>query len=339
MSAGGGAMFPIARRGITRRDALRLGLGIPIAWAGACATASRGDDVAEKPSKRIYFYGELIVGTERLKGTFAVDPDAGTWVRITTEGNPLARVSPDGRRLAFVKGAGSAEKERGIWTCSTRGDDEPNRITDLIGRPSWSRDGKRLVISGTGKDDQNSHFQTWMVQADGSEPMRLPIPETDIVLDWTPDDAWFLVSANRKAGLDFVNRPAYVIRPDGTDEHRITESSDLVRWRHRFASGGKKVTYFQLDKNDDCRLWIVDLDGRNRRVFLGEHDDRAPFGSVSSPDGNHEAILYFDRTPGDDGKRNDVIRGCTIEVVDADGTNARPLSLPEAGTLSLLDWC
>jgi WD40 repeat protein len=112
-------MIPVAGRGITRRDALRLGLGVPIAWAGACATASRGDDVAEKPSKRIYFYGELSLGTGRHNGTFAIDPESGTWVRITTEGNHASQVSPDGRWLAFSRYVQEGKKQRGLWVCDT----------------------------------------------------------------------------------------------------------------------------------------------------------------------------------------------------------------------------
>lgn len=332
-------MIPVAGRGITRRDALRLGLGIPIAWAGAFTNVSRGDGAAERPSERIYFDGELILDTERLKGTFAVDPETGTWVRITTEGNPTAQVSPDGRWLAFSRYVQDGNKKRGLWVCDIRGAVEPRRIADLVGKTYWSRDGKHLVISGPGRSDDNNRLQAWMVRADGSEPTRLPIPETDFVLDWSPDDAWFLISSNRDGGQDYAKRPVYVVRTDGKEERLVTGACEMVRWRHRFAAGGRKVVYVQVEENEDCRLWIVDLVGRNPRLFLGEQEDRAPFDAIGSPDGRRAAILYFDRTPDDDGKRNDIIRGCTIEIADADGTNARPLSLPEAGRLSLLGWC
>lgn len=332
-------MNPLAGRGVKRRDVLRFGLGATIAWGlGSFADLARGVEDAERSPERIFFYGELIVGAERLRGTFAVDPEAGTWVRIMPEGTGWTSVSPDGRTMAYARYKLGGEKEPGTWTRGTRGDDEPRRISEIVGHPFWSRDGQRLIVRGAGPDGTSDRFETWQVRLDGSEPARLPIPETECVLDWSADDAWLLVSSNREGGQDFVNRPVSVVRPDGTDARLVTEGSDLVRWRHRFADGGKRVTYFQVEKNDDCRLWIVDFDGRNRRVFLGEAEDRAPFGSVSSPDGRRAAILYFDRTPREDGKRSDIIRGCTIEIVDADGTNPRPVSLPETGTLQLLDW-
>lgn len=61
------------------------------------------------------------------------------------------QISPDGARVAFVKVTVDEKKtgyDTAIWSVSTRGDEQPRRMTDgkHDSSPRWSPDGKWLVF-------------------------------------------------------------------------------------------------------------------------------------------------------------------------------------------------
>src|SRR5438270_2510401 len=61
------------------------------------------------------------------------------------------QISPDGSRVAFVKVTVDEKKtgyDTAIWSVSTRGDEQPRRMTDgkHDSSPRWSPDGKWLVF-------------------------------------------------------------------------------------------------------------------------------------------------------------------------------------------------
>jgi hypothetical protein len=39
---------------------------------------------------------------------------------------------------------------------------------------------------------------TWRLDADGHHPIKLPIPETEWVEDWSPDGQWFVAGSVRE---------------------------------------------------------------------------------------------------------------------------------------------
>jgi Tol biopolymer transport system component len=82
---------------------------------------------------------------------------------------------------------------------------------DLI----WSGDGSRLIIvyskRGHGKDQR--HTSTFWMDSDGSNRMRLFIPDPDSVVDWSRDGKVVVTVADRnRSGFGYQ---LYVMRPDG----------------------------------------------------------------------------------------------------------------------------
>ncbi|MFL5335318.1 MAG: M56 family metallopeptidase, partial [Geminicoccaceae bacterium] len=119
----------------------------------------------------------------------AIDPATGKWQKMA-DGADYGRVSPDGQTLVFGR------HDEGIWNCDTGGSKNPGRISDKSGRPIWSPDGKHLVATkqeNLDKDNEKDRKtpawrdETWRIDADGSNPVQLPIPDTDSVEDWSPD--------------------------------------------------------------------------------------------------------------------------------------------------------
>src|SRR4051812_34360475 len=107
--------------GGSRREFLRAGLGA--LWAGSSRMAATAATAGKAGT--LFIFATEFVG---MQGTFAIDPEDGTWRRVTEAGNPTARVSPDGRTLAYVVVRG---RGKGIWLQDTAGADEPRHVIDL----------------------------------------------------------------------------------------------------------------------------------------------------------------------------------------------------------------
>jgi len=164
----------------------------------------------------------------------AIDPDTGKWQKITDDGH-FGRVSPDGKTLVFTRFGASDNHGRvsslGIWSCDTPGSNKPSKISDRSGRPVWSPDGKHLVATkeeDLDKDNEKDRKtpawrdETWRIDADGSNPVKLPIPDTDAVADWSPDGQWFVTSSDRHPPFGHGYQ-LYLMKTDGTQQRRLTK--------------------------------------------------------------------------------------------------------------------
>lgn len=308
---------------------------------GLAALGLRTARAADRPGSRLFVYAVIDAGQGSSRGIYEVDPSHGTWRRVLDDGTPTARVSPDGRKVATIVSARQGEQERGVWVGDIEAGTPPEHVTDLVGRPFWSPDGSELIVSGSGSQAVavRGTYETWRIRADGSDRKRLPVAETDIVLDWSPEGDWLLVNSHRDgAGDDYALNPVYCLHPDGTEERLVTPGG-VPRVLHRFTLGGRKVIYFSVDEPKDHNdLWIVDRDGKNARVLVAEREREAPWQGLFSPDGERLAVMFFDRSVLADGKKNNVIRGCRVELTDADGRNPVPVGLPAADRIDLLTW-
>src|SRR5947199_143637 len=76
-----------------------------------------------------------------------------------------------------------------LWLYKTSGDPQPLRIADRVGETCWSPDGKSILVT---RYTEQLKPVYWLLAADGSREERLPIPETDNVLDWSPHNDWLL---------------------------------------------------------------------------------------------------------------------------------------------------
>ena len=94
--------------------------------------------------------------------------------------------SPDGTRLLFTQGGD-------IWVMNASAGSAPTKLTTnpfADGYPDWSPDGTRIVyaatsIAGDGEGSADVTSEIWVMNADGSNPVRLT---NDGNPDWEP--AW-----------------------------------------------------------------------------------------------------------------------------------------------------
>jgi len=113
---------------------------------------------------------------------------------LTSVGDP--RLSPDGRRVAYVVNRIDAEANRyrsAIWLAALDGSEEPTRLTSgerSDGSPRWSPDGRWLafVSNRAGEDEEKAPDELYVLSADGGEPRRLTEGKEDVQsIAWSPD--------------------------------------------------------------------------------------------------------------------------------------------------------
>jgi Tol biopolymer transport system component/beta-lactamase regulating signal transducer with metallopeptidase domain len=273
----------------------------------------------------------------------AIEPTTGKWQKIADSGFAI-RVSPDGQTLAF------SHLDDGIWNCDTAGSNNPGKISDKAGRPVWSPDGKYLVATkqeNLDKDNDKSRTkpawkdETWRIDADGRNPIKLAIPDTDSVEDWSPDGQWFVTCSDRHPPYG-RGYQLHLMKTDGSQERRLTEGGLNVY--ARFSPDGNKILFLRQTAKAGNSIWTMDVDGKNAKEILKEVDLASPDGAFWSPDGKQIAVAMFNWELDENGRR--VRRGSDndnprIEIMNADGTNRRQLTLQGAKFVfigSLGDW-
>jgi Tol biopolymer transport system component/beta-lactamase regulating signal transducer with metallopeptidase domain len=272
----------------------------------------------------------------------AIDPATGKWQKMTDDAHS-GRVSPDGQTLVFGR-------HDEIWNCDTGGSNNPGRISDKSGRPIWSPDGKHLVATkqeNLDKDNEKDRKtpawrdETWRMDADGGNPVKLPIPDTDSVEDWSPDGQWFVTCSDRHPPYG-RGYQLYLMKTDGTQQRRLTKGGLNVY--ARFSPDGKKILFLRQTAKEGNSIWTMDVDGKNAKEIVEEVGLAFPHGAFWSPDGKQIAVILFNWELDDNGKkvlRNGDAADFRIELMNADGTNRRRLELQGAKfdfIESLGDW-
>ncbi len=113
------------------------------------------------------------------------------------------QISPDGSRVAFVKVTVDEKKtgyDTAIWSVSTRGDEQPRRMTDgkHDSSPRWSPDGKWLVFVRAPEACRRS---CWPAGAGGAgAPGRGQSPQLYMLPVSGGGESWKITDLPRGAG-------------------------------------------------------------------------------------------------------------------------------------------
>src|SRR5579884_828804 len=83
--------------------------------------------------------------------------------------------------------------------------------------PSFSPDGPRLAFVS----DLNGVPQVWVVSTAGGWPeLVIALDDQVLAVSWSPDGAWLAFLLAPGGGM---NQQVYLVRPDGTELHRLTD--------------------------------------------------------------------------------------------------------------------
>jgi Tol biopolymer transport system component len=210
-----------------------------------------------------------------------------------------------------------------IWTSEADGSDEQPLVQQVSWVSDWSPDGRRLVF------EDATTLKT--IAPDGSDS-RVLIDSLgwQAIPKWSPTDEWITFEGSPEKPADPINgspgfkRSVWVIRPDGTDLHRVTDRFDVEPF---FSSDGKQVAFNHVVKPGPSQtavksIEVVELDGSGRREIVPptaglEHGDWSPDG---------EWIVYDIETLGTD--RDQPPGRGAIWAVRPDGSDRHMLVTP-----------
>jgi Tol biopolymer transport system component len=274
----------------------------------------------------------------------AIDPATGKWQKMAHDAHN-GRVSPNSQTLVFSR------LDDGTWNCDTGGSNDPGKISDKSGRPIWSPDGKHLVATkyeNLDKDNEKDRKtpawrdETWRMDADGSNPIKLPIAGTDSVEDWSPDGQWFITCSDRHPPYGHGYQ-LYLMKTDGTQQQRLTKGG--LNCYPRFSPDGKRILFLRQTAKAGNSIWTMDVDGQNAKELVKEVGLASPDGAFWSPDGKQLAVILFNWELDANGKKihraGSDVADYRIELMNADGTDRRSLKLQGATFMfieSLGDW-
>jgi Tol biopolymer transport system component len=209
---------------------------------------------------------------------------------------PMLAFSPDGSRLAFVRGFADERSVMAIMDMTTGAVVELDSTLGIAGWPSWSPDGGQLL------------FGSFVVDADGNNLHQLVSTELGAGgpsaggARWSPDGSLIVFASH----LDTVAMPGvvdnaqqlsdiYTVRPDGTELKRLTtdtvgplgttDGGDFGARRPTWTLEGRIVfTRSAAPGEAVMQLWVMDRDGGNAtRLDPSDASTLTAIGCVSCP--------------------------------------------------------
>jgi Tol biopolymer transport system component len=203
--------------------------------------------------------------------------------------------SPDGKTLAFVRSARTADGWEGtaLYRISASGgrpekllsvsDEEP--LTVWLGL-RWSSDGKKVFYAVAGSESDDPDNGIWMVDKDGKNPQHLlgvtdpemgpPLlidvsAQGDKALIWYWQAAAMAVASPINVSLlELIDLETGVVEPlkqaTGDEEIEFFSPRNAI-----FSPDGSKILYAYSDASDGTRLVVRDLEDETEHVLL-THD-------------------------------------------------------------------
>jgi Tol biopolymer transport system component len=132
--------------------------------------------------------------------------------------------------------------------------------------------------------DSGHGNRIYTIEPDGSDLRLVTTGTADAQTpDWSPDGEWIVFTKN---GCKIA-----LIHPDGTDLHRIDPAPGGCESDATFTPDGQHLVFERQTDTDDA-IWIMDLDGSNRRRIGNGGNGEAHTAEIS-PDGRTVSFLSF----------------------------------------------
>ncbi len=221
--------------------------------------------------------------------------------------------SPDSRQLAYVSFEGNKSS---IWVQTLR---TGNRFSvsskpGINGAPSFSPDGRRLVITLGGRD---GNLDIYVLDINSRRTTRLTTHRAiDTEGSWSPDGRYIYFTSDRSGGPQVYRVPA----TGGTPERVTFEGS--YNARPRLSPDGNKLAMVHNDRGN-YRIAVMDLERRDVLVLSNGRQDESPSFAPNSD------ILIYATRQGREG---------VLETVSADGLIRQKMASRAGGDVREPVW-
>jgi Tol biopolymer transport system component len=217
--------------------------------------------------------------------------------------------SPDGERIAFR----SEREEKGIYVMSIGGENV-RRVADFGYHPSWSPDGKEIVVSLFGRDQPTvragGETGLWIINVETGAKRELSKIEASFPA-WSPSGkrvAFWYYTGN------FARRDIATISTEGGEPITVAKDFAISNWNPVWSPDGKYL-YFVSSKGGSMGFWRVAIDEAKGEVS-GEPE---PVGTLSK----FSRHLNFSR----DGKRMIYVQTNNQANIQGAGFDMRQLQM------------
>ena len=244
----------------------------------------------------------------------------GAATRVVFDVMPSLSISPDGTRIAFVRGF-AAEKAQALMTANVDGSDEKSLArrsgSAWFMQPAWSPDGKMIACSaGSVGEEGISTIEIIVLPAGGGEE-RIITSERWLGIagmEWLGDGTGLLIAANVKARTPF--QIWSVSYPDGA-ARKITNDLDGY-----FGVSLTKDSSTLVTVQDDLisNIWVAPggASGQARKINSEKYEG---LGLAWTPDGR---VVFRSWTSGQP----------DIWIMDQDGGNKKALTSDDSDDLA-----
>jgi TolB protein len=226
-------------------------------------TRTRGpqDDPTWSPDGRTLAYRDAHRGYNMNDEIYTVDAGGASARNLTrtpfNEWSPAW--SPNGKLIAFYASE--------LYVMRPDGRDV-RQVTQVEGEyPAWAPDGRRLVFMSAqpGTRGNNPNYDIFVVNVDGTGLKQLTDwPGEDGWPAWSPDGRWIAFSTTHYETGDSPGRSVYLMRPDGSDKHRLAVplAASFPIW----SPDGKTIMFTATRRGEATeQLWVMRPDGTGWR--------------------------------------------------------------------------
>jgi Tol biopolymer transport system component/DNA-binding winged helix-turn-helix (wHTH) protein len=178
--------------------------------------------------------------------------DAGLVVISAAGSNEGPRLSPNGRKLAFMSNRGGSME---IWISDPDGS-YPLKLTNLdgCGSPQWSPDSRSIAFDSV----HGGRPGVYVVNLDGGEPRVLADGSSqNLVPSWSHDGRWIYFASDR-AGQDNI----WKVRSTGGDAVRVTQHEGFAP----IESPDGKTLYFATSRFPNPEIAQMPVEGGKEAV-------------------------------------------------------------------------
>ncbi len=148
--------------------------------------------------------------------------------------------------------------------------------------PTWSPDGKMIAFVSNRNRGRN---QIWVIDANGTNPIRLTDGASDSYPDWSPDGKTILyVAGHVPANHDLAPGGIVAMDADGKDKRLLKNRGGI---HPSWSPDGNRIAFISGNIGGDTQVHVMDADGRNQRQLT--RDTEHKHTPSWSPDGKRIA--------------------------------------------------